>query len=392
MSLINDMLKDLDQRRKDSDSGSARVKLTPASDFPKRKKTSSINPTYLIAGLSFAVVALGYAWLQLSTNSPARPESQNPIPMSPLVADSEPPSVSQPVQSEPVTQEVQEPDLPAIQPDNGPEEVENVLAQVVKQNELAQLAESTASQSPSPASPTPSVPRNQIQNPVVNESLAKVNASSGTNKVSLTSGIGIDRSIKNAVEVSEDEEDTLAVQEALGLIANNQLAKAYEILETHINENRYAHQSRETYAKLLVSAQQYQDAYNLLESGLALTPNHPGFKKVKARILILNGQVVDAVQLLLARAPRVADDPEYHEILASAQLATKDFAGASISYSGLVGVNQTEGKFWYGYAAAQELLGNSEVAKQAYSRAVQQASLSASLRRRSQDRLLALGQ
>jgi predicted Zn-dependent protease len=212
------------------------------------------------------------------------------------------------------------------------------------------------------------------------------------NNVDLTAGLGINNSVVNAAVVSEDQQDTLAVQKALGLIANNELSKAYDVLEAHIDNNRYAHQSRETYAKLLVSAGEYQQAYNILDAGLSLTPNHPGFKKVKARILILNGQVLDAVQMLLSRAPRIADDLEYHEILASAQLATKDFAGASITYSSLVGENQREGKFWYGYAAAQELLGNTDVAKQAYARAVQQASLSPSLRRRSQDRLVALGQ
>jgi Flp pilus assembly protein TadD len=76
--------------------------------------------------------------------------------------------------------------------------------------------------------------------------------------------------------------------------------------------------------------------------------------------------------------------------LASAQLASKDFEGAAISYSELVGADQSQGKYWYGYAAAKEFLGNTNVARQAYARAVQQASLSTNLRRRSQDRLLAL--
>jgi MSHA biogenesis protein MshN len=238
----------------------------------------------------------------------------------------------------------------------------------------------------------PSASRNEVQKSVASESKLIANVVAPKNNVDLTAGIGDSGTVKNSAIVSEDEQDTLAVQEALELIANNQLADAYKVLEKYISNNRYAHQSRETYAKLLVSAGLYQEAYNLLDEGLSLTPNHPGFKKVRARILILNGQVLDAVEMLLSRAPRVADDLEYHEILASAQLATKDFAGASISYSSLVGENQREGKFWYGYAASQELLGNTEVAKQAYAQALRQASLTAGLRRRSQDRLLALGQ
>ncbi len=389
MSLINDMLKDLDQRRKDSDNGNARVRLTPASDFPKRSKP--INPAYIIAGLSVVVVALGFAWLQLSDNSSSRPEIQTQVPMSPLVADDQNQVIAPTsAQTAPVINNtmpgVEEPIAASTtQNRSATEESESqtILNQVVKQNEIEQMQ-----RAPEPAA---SVPRNDIQKPVPAENKLVTRAIDPKETVNLSAGLGANGSVKNAAEVSEDQQDTLVVQKALGLIANNELAKAYETLESYIDNNRYAHQSRETYAKLLLSAGEYQSAYNLLEAGLSLTPNHPGFKKVKARILIQNGQVLDAVQLLLSRAPRVADDLEYYEILASAQLATKDFAGASISYSSLVGENQTEGKFWYGYAAAQELLGNSEVAKQAYNQAVNQSSLSASLRRRSQDRLLALG-
>jgi MSHA biogenesis protein MshN len=373
------MLKDLDQRRKGSDSSSPHVRLSPASEFTRRDKP--INPTYVIAGLSLVVVALGFAWLQLSNSTATRPEIQTQVPMSPLVAQT-PDQGSAAAQAEPVIIEAPTINRGSGQTSSQPEasETESVLTQVVNQNEVKQLVELV-----------PSVPRNEIQKPAPTQSRLVTSALTLGKNVDLKAGLGVDGSIKNAAVVSEDQQDTLAVQEALGLIANNELAKAYDVLEAHIGNNRYAHQSRETYAKLLISAKEYQQAYNILDAGLLLTPNHPGFKKVKARILIQNGQVLDAVQILLSRAPRIADDLEYHEILASAQLATKDYAGASITYSSLVGENQREGKFWYGYAAAQELLGNTDVAKQAYTQAVKQASLSASLRRRSQDRLLALG-
>ena len=52
--------------------------------------------------------------------------------------------------------------------------------------------------------------------------------------------------------------------------------------------------------------------------------------------------------------------------------------------------DQSQGKWWYGYAASQDSLGNIRAARQAYNRAVQQASLSPNLRRRSQERLAAL--
>ena len=92
----------------------------------------------------------------------------------------------------------------------------------------------------------------------------------------------------------------------------------------------------------------------------------------------------------MSRAPDMAQDSEYYDLLASAQLMSRDFSGAVISYRGLVQHDQTQGKWWFGFAAAHDQLGNSEEARQAYSQAIQYSNLSANLRRRSQERLGAL--
>jgi MSHA biogenesis protein MshN len=198
--------------------------------------------------------------------------------------------------------------------------------------------------------------------------------------------------VKNEAQMSAEDLDTLAVQEALRMIANNNVSGAYAHLEQHIINNRYAHQSRETYAKLLMNDGELLAAYNLIESGMQLAPNHPGYKKVKARILIADGQINEAVSLLSRRAPDISQDLEYHEILATALLASRDFEGAALSYTSLVQQDQSQGKWWYGFAASHDSMGNSDAAIQAYSRALQQGNLSPNLRRRSQERLTALSQ
>jgi MSHA biogenesis protein MshN len=198
--------------------------------------------------------------------------------------------------------------------------------------------------------------------------------------------------VKSGAALSPEERDVLAVQEALRLIADNNSTAAYSVLEKQVIDNRYAHQSRETYAKLLLNEGNLLGAMQLVESGLALSANHAGFKKIKARLLIAQGRLTEAVALLITRAPEMSKDLEYHDILATAQLASRDYEGAVISYTGLVQQDQSQGKWWYGFAASQDQLGNSEAAKQAYSRAVRMPNLSANLQRRSQERLALLGQ
>lgn len=381
MSLVNDMLKDLDQRRSDSNSGDGRVRLTPAGDFPK--KIAKINPVHVLGILALVVVVLGFTWLQLSSDSSGRTFDSSPQNTSPFavaqsaaaVEDIEPAGVA-------LVEQVPQETFAPVEPER-PRETgspSSILSRVVQQR---------AANSPQPE--LYKIPEEVVQG----DDIAAVELEGGEQAspeeaFDMTSGAGVDESVINEATISEDQQDTMAVQRSLRLIADNKVSEAYANFNDHITENRYAHQSRETYAKLLINDGELQAADALIEQGLELAPNNLGFKKVKARILISNGKLLEAVGVLVAKAPPVREDVEYHEILASAQLATKDYAGAAISYSELVGADQSQGKYWYGYAAAQELLGNTNVARQAYARAVQQASLSTNLRRRSQDRLLAL--
>lgn len=385
MSLVNDMLKDLDQRRSNTGGADGRVRLTPASEFPK--SVVKIKPAYLIGLLAIAVAVLGFTWIQLSTstsgNNQNSPSSASPFEVAqqnPTTQTSVPDENRLALQNQIATDVTRDSNqqIPSFRP--SADSPLDILSQAVQQRNA---------NTPQPELYRPPADLEEPEGANDFNIANEAEANSGE-LVDVLGGSGIDDSVKDDAVISEDQQDTMAVQESLRLIADNKTEEAYANFESHIAENRYAHQSRETYAKLLLNDGSLVEAFNLIERGLDLAPNNTGFKKIKARVLIVNGRLLEAVELLVAKAPPVSEDVEYHDILASAQLATKDFAGAAISYSELVGADQAQGKYWYGYAAAQELLGNTNVARQAYSRAIQQATLSANLRRRSQDRLLAL--
>ena len=422
MSLVNDMLRDLDDRRRESQGSGVKVRLTPASDFAVGKK--SLVPM-IVMGLLVVVLGLAAYWflvanqpateqleLSISSNQQFAPaqqplpqvaESQQAGPLSaaavssestsqaPVAAPAAPVASSEvttaPVSPQPMQSEVVENPVvatAAAQIQQPQREVAAEFQPDPQQSEEnrsespAESAESSAASAGAARQPQGSVAGNDNARPDVTVAVGE--------QSSLTD------SVKNPAQLSPLEQDILVVQEALQQIADNRQSDAYATLENHILANRYAHQSRETYAKLLMNQGMVNEANALVEGGLQLAPNHPGFKKVKARLLIGNQQVADAAALLMIRAPEVSMDSEYHDLLASSQLASGDFEGASISYRNLVRTDQGQGKWWYGFAAAQEMLGNLPTAREAYTLAMQQPNLSASLRRRSQDRLNRLGQ
>lgn len=373
MSLVNNMLRDLDQRRKESGSSGGRVKLMPASEYIT--EGNRVLLPFVLLGLALLCAALVYYWYTVNQASTEQQlDIQLRSPASNLVAD--------PGQ---LIQELEESILLS--------EVESVREQVAAESipqtrpqSLAALVEARANT----ALPGENLVADNVA-PLIPSSDVIVEAElpSPAADPALVRGSPIE-SVKEAPEFTNEQMDTIAVQEALGQISDGKIEEANETLERFIATNRFAHQSRETYAKLLMSRGYINEANALIDEGVELAPNHSGFKKVKARLLMSVGEISEAVTLLISRAPDIEDDSEYHDLLASAQLSSRDFSGAVISYRGLVQHDQTQGKWWYGFAAAHDQLGNSGEARQAYSQAIQYSNLSANLRRRSQERLGAL--
>lgn len=378
MSLVNNMLRDLDQRRKESDSSGGATRLMPAREFsPEAKK--HLIPMILVI-LLLVLIGLLYFWnqaiesdveqrldIQMADSERIVRQLEESIAVAEEREIAQQESVAEPVVSEQV----------AVQAD--PQEVET-RRQPESINFLRENSGRVVDATPTaPAVPT-----------ISRESLT-VEQSEFSEVVDRDPSVDEPvASMKEEPRYSNEQLDTIAVQEALRLIANGQADAAFTTLENYIIENRSAHQSRETYAKLLMNRGNVADAAALIDAGLDLVPNHAGFKKVKARLLMSSGNLAEAADILLSRAPDIVDDTEYHDLLASAQLSSRDFAGAVISYRGLVGHDQTQGKWWYGYAAANDQLGNSTLARQAYVRAMEYSNLSANLRGRSQERVAAL--
>ncbi len=418
MSLVNDMLRDLDQRRKQTDGSTTASTLTPVPETIPEKARQPVY-IYLVLAIVLAGVAIAWFWLrqdsaqstrqlEITPNIVVQPspvesgtqqgqvsaENENSVPATTVdtaqsqelsssandIASSTPPESVVGRDTNTSDSSEAEGALSAVSSDASlaaQQTQPNTSAQAIDQVDLQQ----TDSQSAEVAEPS------DTSRPAANNVAARTESVSNQT-VDLTAPPAED--VKSGAALTPEERDVLAVQEALRLIADNQLTGAYQVLEQQVMDNRYAHQSRETYAKLLLNEGNLQGAYELVESGLSLSANHAGFKKIKARLLIANGELAEAVSLLIARAPEVSRDLEYHDILATAQLASRDYQGALISYTELVQQDQTQGKWWYGFAASQDLLGNTNAAKQGYSQAVSLPNLSANLRRRSQERLASL--
>ncbi|PCH60667.1 MAG: hypothetical protein COC19_05620 [SAR86 cluster bacterium] len=424
MSLVNNMLRDLGRRKSDIRGSIDVAGLSPAGDFSETKK-----PVLLITALAvmtLLAVVLVYFYLQLYNSAPVYQEVNiDIVPSSQLNVGG--PEVTEriieavPVESErlattpPPTQlsqsllqaaigdsEVESMEITAASPElnNGPistvnTQIENVVESIASLNTVTANEERAAITEVEVTIPTAAIEESRQSQPsneqVANRVRPDLDGTDAPAVAIFEVEVGATAALKNAVVLNSQQQDLQIVQQALQLFNANRQTDSLALLENYLLVNPSAHQSRETLAKLILSRGQTQQALEIVAEGLAIASAHTGFKKLMARMMLADARPQEAANLLSTRAPAVEDDSEYYEFLATAQLSSKDNEGAIHSYKSLLQVDPTQGKWWYGWAYAQDSLGNNAAALQAYNRAMDQENLSPSLRQRSQRRIAVLG-
>lgn len=196
--------------------------------------------------------------------------------------------------------------------------------------------------------------------------------------------------VRTQRQLSLQEQDRNASQLALRQAQSGQMQSAFTSLYEFIAKNPEAHQSRNTLITLLYAQQQYDQVGLLVEEGLSLAPNLSLYKKMKARLLMMQGQYQQAVTLLRNVPPAVSEDKEYHELLASLYQQTGEFSAAIATYQDLIRTDNTVGRWWAGMGISHESLGNTREAVSSFEVALQIPGLENNLRQYSRNRIQSL--
>lgn len=198
----------------------------------------------------------------------------------------------------------------------------------------------------------------------------------------------------NAVRVTREltleQRDAIASRAAIALMQGGQLQQAQRDLQNFVRDNTEAHQARATLATLQLAQQEIAAADATVSEGLAKAPNFSPYKKIKARLLMQQGNAATALTLLRDVPPPVSEDAEYHEILASLYQQNGQHPSAISTYQELLRHDAKQGRWWMGMAVSLEAQGNQKDALGSFQAALQNGNLDASLRQYSQSRIRAL--
>ena len=270
---------------------------------------------------------------------------------------------------------------------------------------------------PSPRVPhaapvSPSVPRGD---PVVNQrsaaarpqpvrkvktARAAVTPATRTKKHALKSasgkrnGIGTEESplMENAVEkrplaLSATQKAEKIYQHAYALMAQGKAHEAGLLLQRALQQQPNHTRARELLAGSYITGGRYVEAAQVLQQGRKIQPRHWLFTRLYARVLLQQQQLDAAINVLKQAPPAIGQDPQYHALLAALYQRQGDHRSASKTYQELLHRYPRQGIWWVGLGISREKLGQHRQAALAYHNAAQSGSLPGQLRNFTADRL-----
>lgn len=379
MSLINDMLKDLEKRRARSldEPAGALGNLSLAGRAPSRRHIGIYIGVVIVA---LAVLgAAGYlAWQRLGPRLVAGDTSQqlvHPVaPTPPLMAATARDANVNPAGPPPVAKSAKSVSSP-IPPATSPpppsppahHAAESAPAVTVKQTAMV----------PVTRIPTPTARRPRAH-PVARTARAR----------SFTAAAGNVQ--KRQRPLSAAQRSALAYQRGYALLAHGQTAQGEDQLRRALRLDAHNLAARELLAGMYMRTGRLVEAAGLLKEGVQLAPGHTVFAELYARVLVDQGEPGAAVRVLEQHLDAAHDDVNYLAMLAALYQQVGRQREAAQAYRELVQARPDRGEWWAGLGISLEALGQPAAARQAYQRAQDTGNLPAQLRKYTAGRLASL--
>lgn len=148
--------------------------------------------------------------------------------------------------------------------------------------------------------------------------------------------------------------------------------------------------AREMLAGIYIKSGRYIDAAELLSEGVKVVPEYPLFAQLYARVLLEQSNPQLAIKILEQGSARMKVEPDYYALLAATYQRVKNHKKAVDIYLQLVKVRPSAGIWWLGLGISLEKSGKNKEALEAYQRAQKTGSLKAGLVKFTNNRVSAL--
>lgn len=140
------------------------------------------------------------------------------------------------------------------------------------------------------------------------------------------------------------------------------LRRALDIDPKHIK-------ARQALLSVLASSRQWDEVKQVAQSGLALDPARTGWASILARLQHEQGDTEGAVKTLESHAAHAAGDADFQGLFAFLLQKRQRYADAAQHYQAALALRPGEGRWWFGLGLALEGAGRIDEAKTAFGKA-----------------------
>ena len=354
MSVINNMLQDLDQRNGRSGgeamAGDAIRSIKPGSRW-------HLGRNILLAIVGLGVASLAGAWWLQQRNHGIESRIIVPPPPVPVVANKPPPAPSQIASASPV------PDIAVAVLSAAKAPVPTLPRTVPALASQATMAAASSSSTPDEIEPTAPLPKTVATSPRAAD--GKTYSARQVSANLLGEAVMLDRQ-------GHQEDAKVPLQRAL----------AADPLDV---------KARQMLIQLQLDTGQVEKAGALLAEGQRLLPEQSDFTLMLARIKVDAGDVGGAIQLLEAGRARARNDPQYHAFLATLLLRGQRYDEAVEHYLVALRSDPANTNWLVGVGVAFEGVNKPADAVEAYRRADGAANLTPEVADFLSERLARLG-
>lgn len=145
--------------------------------------------------------------------------------------------------------------------------------------------------------------------------------------------------------------------------------------------------ARTSLAALLIDQGHSSQAEKIVEDGLILNPDDIRLIELKSRVLVLSGKIHQALALLQSVSPPIDDNTDYYANIAALHARLNQDEFAMRIYRQLLNINPENSRWWFGLALSFDKQGKQSLAMEAYNKALTTGNLTAESITYSQNRI-----
>ncbi len=362
MSLINQMLKDLEQRN--APTGEARPLGGKVRSAQEVRSVGLLSKVLLVLALIAAVVAATVWWKLHRTKTVSMTVSAVPVKPVTTVTASPPP----------VSQQTEQKELPPAVL------VEPSVTETPPPLQRAPMPESRPRKSTAAATAEPAPVKASEPHPVVNpvELTTSTKPEVEPRERHVSKPIPASPSVSLKVVTPQQKSDNLYKQ-AVGLLQQGRVAEANEALTQALSENPSNHGARQLLAGLMLEGKRFTEALSLLQEGVQIAPEQTGFVMALARLQVEFGERNSALQTLEQGVKYATDNAEYHGFYAALLQRDNRHEEAVSNYLAALRGDPANTSWLIGAGISLQALDKPADAREAFERARQSGQLSPEL-------------